>query len=70
MKKSALVDWYLEQIETEIDSEATLNSKKRQVVTVIERLIKKDGVLIELGDAKSKENDLETVVIVHPNYVV
>lgn len=70
LKKSALVDWYLEQIETEIDSEATLNSKKRQVVAVIERLIKKDGVLIELGDAKSKENDLETVVIVHPNYVV
>ena len=74
LKKTELIDWYLEQIESEIDSEATLNSKKRQVVAVIERLIKKDGVLIELhGSDKpssSSEIDLNSVLIVHPNYVV
>lgn len=68
LKKSELIDWYLEQIESEIDSEATLISKKRQVVAVIERLVKKDGVLIEMNEGKA--SDLESIVIVHPNYVV
>ena len=68
LKKSELIDWYLEEIEEEIDSEITLISKKRQIIAVMERLIKKDGVLIEL--ISKQNNDLESVVIVHPNYVV
>lgn len=68
LKKSQLIDWFLEQIEEEIDSEATLISKKRQVTAVIERLVKKDGVLIELSSNEKDSN--ESIVIVHPNYVI
>ena len=67
LKKSQLIDWYLEQIESEIDSEATLNNKKRQVAAVLERLVKKDGVLIEMNE---KPTDEDSILIVHPNYVI
>ena len=62
-----MIDWYLEQIESEIDSEATLNNKKRQVAAVLERLVKKDGVLIEMNE---KPTDEDSILIVHPNYVI
>lgn len=68
LKKSEVIDWYLEQIEAEIDSETTLMAKKRQVSAVIERLVKKDGVLIEVSSSSDKNG--ESVIIVHPNYVV
>jgi DNA replication licensing factor MCM6 len=69
MRKSDLVNWFLEQIEAEIDSEATLNSKKLLCSAVIERLIKKDGVLIEISPDALKDH-INSVVIVHPNYVM
>lgn len=68
MRKSDLVNWYLEQIEAEIDSEATLLLRRRQAAAVIERLVKKDGVLVEIT-ADGTEKSVDAVVVVHPNYV-
>lgn len=48
LPKHELIEWYLEQIEGDIDSEVTLNLKHRQVSAIIDRLVYKDGILIEL----------------------
>lgn len=74
MSKTALADWYLEQIESEIDSEATLLLRRRQVNAVIERLCKKDNVLVEIREAGAMDVDDkrpgDVIVVVHPNYVL
>lgn len=64
MKKSELMNWYLEQIEEEVDSEEELMRKRKQVKAVLERLVHKDCVLIELRE--SRVND--PILVVHPNY--
>ena len=63
--KSELVNWYLEQIEPEIENESQYNEKKRKVRVVIDRLVHKDMVLIEL---KKNDDDGDPVLVVHPNY--
>jgi DNA replication licensing factor MCM6 len=74
MTKSDLAEWYLEQIESEIDSETTLMLRRRQVNAVIERLCKKDNVLVEIRDAAAMDVDGkltgDVLVVVHPNYVL
>jgi DNA replication licensing factor MCM6 len=64
MKKSELMNWYLEQIEQEVDSEEELMRRRRQVKAVIERLVHKDCVLIELREADAQD----PILVVHPNY--
>lgn len=64
MTKAALIEGYLETIERDIDSEATLNAKQREVSAIIDRLIHRDCVLIEVAGEGS-----EPVIVVHPNYV-
>ena len=64
MKKTQLIEWYLEQIEGEIESEAELHRREREVKAVIERLIHKDCILIELKEA----GQTDPVLVVHPNY--
>jgi DNA replication licensing factor MCM6 len=62
MSKEALVNWYLSQIEDEVESVEQLAQKDMEVKGVIERLIHKDGVLLEF------KSDGEVKVVVHPNY--
>ncbi|KAL0271762.1 UNVERIFIED_CONTAM: hypothetical protein PYX00_008757 [Menopon gallinae] len=73
VRKSEVVDWYLEQIQDTIDTEQELIEKKTIIDKVIERLIYKDQILIPLhsveevgGDADEEE---DPVLVVHPNYV-
>ena len=75
MSKSALINWYLHQIEADLASEADLVEAERQVRLVIDRLVHKDGVLLELSDTNSSDGMGEqqqqaddVIICVHPNY--
>lgn len=77
MKKSQVVDWYLEQIQDSIDSEEELIERKTIIDKVIERLIYKDQILIplhsvqrtEAEDEQEEEEEEDPVLVVHPNYI-
>ncbi|KAF8764154.1 Zygotic DNA replication licensing factor like protein [Argiope bruennichi] len=72
MRKSQLVNWYLKEIESEIQTEAELIRRKNLVEKVIERLIHHDQVIIPLsksGLRSSEEQDEnDPILVVHPNY--
>lgn len=75
-KKSDVVNWYLTEVEKDLESQDELLEKKQIIEKVIDRLAYHDNVLIPLGktglqtgagdDGSSSEDPL---LIVHPNYV-
>ncbi|XP_041912496.1 MCM6 minichromosome maintenance deficient 6, like [Alosa sapidissima] len=79
LKKSELINWYLKELESEIDSEAELIAKKSLIERVIHRLIHYDHIIIELtktglkkvGD-KGEEPVMEEdpYLVVNPNYIL
>jgi len=72
MKRSDLVAWYLNEIEEELDDETELLTRKNLVEKVLDRLIKRENVLLELGPADPNEpyDGADPVLVVHPNYVL
>lgn len=71
MRKSQLVNWYLKEIESEIESEAELIRRKLLVEKVIERLIHHDQVIIPLSKpsaATEEQDENDPILVVHPNY--
>lgn len=75
LKRSAVVNWYLQEIESEIDSEEELVNKKGLIEKVIHRLVHYDHILIELSQAglkgsESASTDEEGVLVVNPNYIL
>ncbi|XP_018532961.1 DNA replication licensing factor MCM6 [Lates calcarifer] len=75
LKKSAVVNWYLKEIESEIDSEEELVNKKGMIEKVIHRLVHYDHILIELSQAglkgsESESSEEEVVLVVNPNYIL
>ncbi|XP_053186356.1 DNA replication licensing factor MCM6 [Scomber japonicus] len=74
LKKSAVVNWYLKEIESEIDSEMELVNKKGLIEKVIHRLVNYDHILIELSQAGLKGSESagteEVVLVVNPNYIL
>lgn len=77
LKKSEVVNWYLKEIESDIDSEMELISKKTMIEKVIYRLVHYDYILIELrqsglkGSAESSETESQeedVTLVVNPNY--
>lgn len=75
LKKSAVVNWYLKEIESEIDSEEDLISRKGLIEKVIHRLVNYDHILIELSQAglkgsESASTEEEAVLVVNPNYTL
>jgi DNA replication licensing factor MCM6 len=66
-----VLDWYLEQVESNIDSLDDLEATKKKVNLVIRRLIDVDRILVTVGDApKSKKDEGKTLLAVHPNYEI
>ncbi|TRY63758.1 hypothetical protein TCAL_10879 [Tigriopus californicus] len=75
-KKSDVVNWYLTEVEKDLESQDELLEKKQIIEKVIDRLAYHDNVLIPLGktglqtgagdDGSGSEDPL---LIVHPNYV-
>lgn len=75
LKKSAVVNWYLKEIESEIDSEEELVNRKGMIEKVIHRLVHYDHILIELSQAglkgsESATTEEEVVLVVNPNYTL
>jgi len=83
MKRSELVNWYLEQIlDDEIETEAQLLDKKTETEAIIDRLVKVDKVLIQMQPAALRSLDevgrnvevsslqTDSILMVHPNYVM
>ncbi|XP_078084173.1 zygotic DNA replication licensing factor mcm6-B-like [Mustelus asterias] len=77
-KKSELINWYLKEIESEIESEEELINKKKLIEKVIYRLIHYDHILIELKQTglKSRKGEGDEVLeqdpflVVNPNYAL
>nr|XP_002125719.2 DNA replication licensing factor MCM6-like isoform X1 [Ciona intestinalis] len=73
-RKSEVVNWYLEQIADELETEQELMEKKTLVEKVLHRLIHSDHILIELGSTGLKDGDSESqeepILVVHPNYFI
>lgn len=74
MRRSELIDWFLEQIESEIETERDLEVKRAQIGAVIDRLVNKDHVLLSIkspgdGEMMAVEGSAEDAfLVVHPNY--
>ncbi|XP_067854807.1 maternal DNA replication licensing factor mcm6-like [Heptranchias perlo] len=80
VRKSDLINWYLKEMESEIETEAELILKKTLIEKVIHRLVHNDHILIELtmsglkklkagkGDDVIEEDD--PFLVVNPNYVL
>ncbi|NXV78766.1 MCM6 factor, partial [Atlantisia rogersi] len=76
LKKSDLINWYLKEIESEIESEEELINKKKIVERVIHRLTHYDHILIELsqsglrGSREEETFDEDPYLVVNPNYLL
>uniref|UniRef100_A0A673X6Y1 DNA replication licensing factor MCM6 n=1 Tax=Salmo trutta TaxID=8032 RepID=A0A673X6Y1_SALTR len=71
--KTAVINWYLKEMESEIDSEEELINKKSLIEKVLHRLVHYDHILIELsqGGLKGSETEAqEEVLVVNPNYTL
>ncbi|XP_063789785.1 DNA replication licensing factor MCM6 [Pseudophryne corroboree] len=77
-RKSELINWYLKEIESEIDSEEELINRKQIIEKVIQRLVHYDQILIELSQTglKGSTGEEETTkeedpyLVVNPNYIL
>ncbi|NXP71725.1 MCM6 factor, partial [Ramphastos sulfuratus] len=76
LKKSELINWYLKEIESEIESEEELINKKKIIEKVIHRLTHYDHILIELsqsglrGSREEETFDEDPYLVVNPNYLL
>ncbi|MEQ2314796.1 Zygotic DNA replication licensing factor mcm6-B [Ameca splendens] len=75
LRKTAVVNWYLTEIESEIDSEEELINRKGLIEKVIDRLVHYDHILIELTQAglkgsESESSEGDVVLVVNPNYIL
>uniref|UniRef100_A0A4W5L9Y9 DNA replication licensing factor MCM6 n=1 Tax=Hucho hucho TaxID=62062 RepID=A0A4W5L9Y9_9TELE len=79
LKKSELINWYLKEMESEIESESELVAKKNLIEKVLHRLIHYDHIIIELtktGLKKVGDEGEEPVIeedpflVVNPNYIL
>ncbi|XP_060724339.1 MCM6 minichromosome maintenance deficient 6, like isoform X1 [Tachysurus vachellii] len=79
LKKSELVNWYLKEIESEIESEAELIARKNLIEKVLHRLVHYDHIIIELtktglkkvtDDGEEPVTEEDPFLVVNPNYVL
>ncbi|KAI9000197.1 MCM2/3/5 family-domain-containing protein [Gaertneriomyces semiglobifer] len=84
MKRSEVIDWYLEMLEEEglMDTEEQLLYQRKLIKSVLNRLVKKDHVLLEVQDqtrlgsdedpdtAADTNSKTDPVLVIHPNYVM
>jgi DNA replication licensing factor MCM6 len=72
LKWGEVVEWYLEQCENDIgDSVERLEDMRKKLNLVIRRLLNVDLILVTVGDPPTnKREEQQTLLAVHPNYVV
>lgn len=75
VRRMDLINWYLKEIESEIETEEELIQRKTIVEKVIDRLVNRDHILIALSKSGLKgaevesEGDENPILVVHPNFV-
>lgn len=75
VRRMDLINWYLKEIESEIETEEELIQRKTIVEKVIDRLVNRDHILIALSKSGLKgaevesEDDDNPILVVHPNFV-
>ncbi|KAF5282100.1 hypothetical protein FQR65_LT14418 [Abscondita terminalis] len=75
MRKNDVVQWYLNLIDNELESEDDLVEKKELIEKVLYRLIYHDEVILSLsnvglrGSEQEEESD-NPLLVVHPNYII
>ncbi|CEF65888.1 DNA replication licensing factor MCM6 [Strongyloides ratti] len=67
LRKSELIEWYLEMISDDLETEEQYNRHKNICEKIVDRLITDDGVLLKVNEEDISEDPL---LIVHPNVVV
>lgn len=80
LRRSDVINWYLEQVEDQIQDQDELIERKTLIEKVIDRLIYHDQVIIPLTNTGLAErgrhaqqtavDDEEPLLVVHPNYIV
>lgn len=77
IRREDLINWYLEQVGDEIESEEDLIERKTLIEKVIDRLVNHDQVIISLRTSILKPKQLSgdddesnPLLVVHPNYVI
>ncbi|XP_041460150.1 zygotic DNA replication licensing factor mcm6-B-like [Lytechinus variegatus] len=84
VRKSQVVNWYLEEMQEEIETEEELIEKKTKVEKVIDRLVHRDHVIIELAQTGLKTRrpgahveegeemvtEEDPLMVVHPNFSI
>lgn len=77
IRREDLINWYLEQVGDEIESEDDLIERKTLIEKVIDRLINHDQVIFPLRTTTLKQKQIDAddedsnpLLVVHPNYVI
>lgn len=79
LHRSRVIDWYLELKEPEIETEDQINFHRKLIKSVLNRLIRKDSVLIEIQDRTRMNEEADStldpeildndpLLMIHPNY--
>ncbi|CAG9814789.1 unnamed protein product [Phaedon cochleariae] len=72
--RSDVVEWYLNHVADQIETEEELIEKKDMFEKVLDRLIYHDQIIIPLTRVGLKGSDQETeedpMLVVHPNYII
>ncbi|KAJ3006463.1 MCM DNA helicase complex subunit mcm6 [Thoreauomyces humboldtii] len=77
MKRSDLIEWYLETLEDsdEIETEEQFVFHKKVIRAVIKKLVKNDGILLEIHDQtrlveEDGQMEVDPIIVIQPNYVM
>merc|ERR1712154_630272 len=65
-----IVNWYLEQCESSLQTVEELNHTTKIVNLVVRRLTNVDHVLIYVSSSTKDQPESERRIAVHPNYVI
>lgn len=65
-----LTNWYLEQVEDEIQTEAQLVEQQHKVQLIIGRLITKDRVILAYRASADHMRPEQRVLVKHPNFAI
>jgi DNA replication licensing factor MCM6 len=68
--KSQVINWYLEEVSSEIETEEELLEHKQVVEKVVDKLIYQDQVIVPLTNTSKGALEDDPFLVVHPNYFV
>ncbi|KAJ6229448.1 DNA replication licensing factor mcm6 [Anaeramoeba flamelloides] len=69
MTQIQIINWYIKQIQDDLQTEEELINETKLARQVIRRLVSVDRILIEIQQPETNQSEDERILIVHPNYV-